>query len=94
MDDLVNYACYLATTNTELENWRRADALREPDTLNIGLGCNSITTVMPDDLISFHASTFSQILASNPREEFDENGLLYLSVSRKRIIYQKYPMNT
>jgi molybdopterin/thiamine biosynthesis adenylyltransferase len=84
MDDLVNYACYLATTNTELENWRRADALREPDTLNIGLGCNSITTVMPDDLISFHASTFSQILASNPREEFDENGLLYLSVSRKK----------
>lgn len=37
---------------------------------------------------------FSQILASNPREKFDENGLLYLSVSRKRIIYQKYPMNT
>ena len=84
MDDLVNYACYLATTNSELENWRRADALREPDTLNIGLGCNSITTVMPDDLISFHASTFSQILASNPREKFDENGLLYLSVSRKK----------
>ena len=84
MDDLVNYGCYLATINLELEVWRRADATREPDTLNIGLGCNSITTVMPDDLISFHASTFSQILASNPRDKYDGNGLLYLSVSRKK----------
>ena len=84
MDDLVNFACYLATTNSELESWRRADANRQPDTLNIGLGCNSITTVMPDDLISFHASTFSQILASSPREKHNGNGLLYLSVSRKR----------
>jgi hypothetical protein len=84
MDDLVNYGCYLATTNLELEVWRRADATREPETLNIGLGCNSITTVMPDDLISFHASTFSQILASNPRDIYNGNGLLYLSVSRKK----------
>lgn len=84
MDDLVNLSSYLATTNSELEIWRRADALREPNTLNIGLGCNSITTVMPDDLISFHASTFSQILASNPREKLNGNGLLYLSVSRKK----------
>lgn len=83
MDDLVNYGCYLATKIPELEMWRRRDAKREPDTLNIGLGCNSITTVMPDDLISFHASTFSQVLASNPREKFNDKGLLYLNVSRK-----------
>lgn len=83
MDDLVNYACYLATKNPELELWRRRDAKREPDTLNIGLGCNSITTVMPDDLISFHASTFSQILASNPQDKFNGNGLIYINVSRK-----------
>lgn len=83
MDDLVNYGCYLATKNSELEMWRRRDARRKPDTLNIGLGCNSITTVMPDDLVSFHASTFSQILASNPREKFNGKGLLYLNISRK-----------
>ncbi len=83
MDDLVNYACYLATKNPELELWRKRDAKREPNTLNIGLGCNSITTVMPDDLISFHASTFSQILASNPQDKFNGKGLLYVNVSRK-----------
>jgi molybdopterin/thiamine biosynthesis adenylyltransferase len=82
MDDLVNYACYLATENSELENWRRNDAKREPDTLNIGLGCNSVTTVMPDDIISFHASTFSQILASKQTAKSDRKGLLYMNISR------------
>jgi hypothetical protein len=83
MDDLVNYTYYLGTKNSELEMWRFNDAKREPDTLNIGLGCNSITTVMPDDLISFHASTFSQILSLNPMEKFNGKGLLYLNISRR-----------
>ncbi|WP_333696001.1 ThiF family adenylyltransferase [Flavobacterium sp.] len=84
MDDLVNYTCFLATKNPDLKLWRLNDAKREPDTLNIGLGCNSITTIMPDDLISFHASTFSQILASYPMESFSGKGLIYLNISRKK----------
>jgi len=84
IDDLFYTACFLATSDTDLHIWRRNDANREPAVLNIGLGCNSITTVMPDDLISFHASSFSQLLA-NDQKLAGDLGLLYLNVFRKSV---------
>lgn len=83
IDDLFYTACYLSNEDDDLHIWRRNDADREPTVLNIGLGCNSITTVMADDLISFHASAFSQLLA-NENELLKENsGLLYLNICRR-----------
>lgn len=85
IDDLVYTACYLANTDGDLHIWRRNDAGREPSVLNIGLGCNSVTTVMPDDLISFHASSFSQLLANQSPELSGNSGLLYLNINRKSV---------
>lgn len=62
MDDLVNWACYLATEKPQLQLWRQNDTRRTLTTLNVGLGCNSTTTVMSDDTISFHASFLSRWL--------------------------------
>ncbi|MDR6761922.1 hypothetical protein J2Y38_002133 [Flavobacterium sp. 2755] len=83
IDDLSFTACYLASRDSDLHIWRRNDATREPTVLNIGLGCNSVTTVMSDDLISFHAAAFSQVLGSAGYLKQEDSGLLYLSVSRK-----------
>lgn len=83
IDDLAYTACYLANTDHDLHIWRRNDANREPTVLNIGLGCNSVTTVMPDDLLSFHASSFSQVLATDRKQLVGETGLLYLNILRR-----------
>lgn len=83
IDDLVYTACYMANRDNDLHIWRRNDAEREPTVLNIGLGCNSITTVMPDDLISFHAATFSQILSTDKEKLAGDSGLLYLNIFRR-----------
>ncbi|GAB3915262.1 hypothetical protein GCM10028803_61930 [Larkinella knui] len=80
MDDLVNLACFYATKNQQLRTWRMNDAHREVTHLNVGLGCNSTTSVLADDMLSFHASVFSRILAtaaSQPRQ--DMSGILAMS---------------
>lgn len=83
MDDLIYLTCYLATSNFDLEQWRIADADREQDVLDLGLGCNSVTNVMSDDLISLHASAFSQVLSIYSSNNFDNNGFIYLNVFRR-----------
>lgn len=81
MDDLVNLTCFLATQNSALQKWREGDANREIDTLNIGLGCSSATTVMADDIISFHASVFSRIMANLIHPTIpDDKGMIALNV--------------
>lgn len=94
IDDLFYTACYMSSEDTDLHLWRRNDAGREPTILNIGLGCNSITTIMPDDLINFHASVFSQLLASKNELLKENSGLIYLNICRSSsglpIISNKY----
>jgi len=70
MDDLVNLACFYATKNQRIRNWRMNDARRQTTSLNVGLGCSSTTTVMSDDIVSFHAGLFSRMLS----KETTENG--------------------
>ena len=69
MDDLVNFACFYATKNEQLQIWRMNDAQREVTTLHVGLGCSSTTSVMADDTLSFHASVFSRMLAKATTQE-------------------------
>jgi len=90
IDDLVAFAYYKATKNKHLEAWRRSDAASEVNTLDIGLGCSSTTTVMPDDFISNHASVFSSLLAAeSDRENIKEKGLIFLnSINGKGALMQ------
>ncbi|WP_191184970.1 ThiF family adenylyltransferase [Pontibacter aquaedesilientis] len=80
IDDLINMAYYSAIANDALKSWRRRDSQRVYSTIDIGLGCSSTTTVMPDDIISLHSSVFSRLLhqeQSNP--SIGNKGLIYLS---------------
>ncbi|MBF9255743.1 ThiF family adenylyltransferase [Pontibacter sp. 172403-2] len=80
IDDLINMAYYSAIVNDALKSWRRRDSQRVYSTIDVGLGCSSTTTVMPDDIISLHSSVFSRLLhqeQSNP--SIGSKGLIYLS---------------
>ena len=80
MDDLVNLACFYATKNEPLRNWRMNDAERVVTSLNVGLGCQSTTSVLADDTLDFHASLFSRILAkAATQSDHTKTGLLALS---------------
>ncbi|RBL90458.1 ThiF family adenylyltransferase [Chitinophaga flava] len=79
VDDLANLAHFRALKYPFLEKWRRNDAVRDIQTLEIGLGCSSTTVVTADDSISSHAAIFSKVLHSeSERVNIQENGLLYI----------------
>ncbi len=77
MDDLLYYTCYLATKDQKLANWRRADASRKIETLNIGLGCSSATSIMADDQISLHASAFSRTIVGLKHQDAIKSGIIF-----------------
>ncbi|WP_192576632.1 ThiF family adenylyltransferase [Rufibacter glacialis] len=80
IDDLINMAYFSAISNVALESWRRRDSEREFSTIDVGLGCSSTTTVMPDDIISFHSSVFSRLLhQEQSKSSIGGEGLIYLS---------------
>lgn len=84
MDDLVNLTCFLATKDQELKTWRIADSKRVINNLNIGLGCSSATTVMANDIISYHASLVSQIIAKVGKSvSQDDKGFIYVNSFRE-----------
>jgi Prokaryotic E2 family A/ThiF family/Prokaryotic homologs of the JAB domain len=79
VDDLANLAHFRALKFPFLEKWRRNDAVRDIQTLEIGLGCSSTTVVTADNSISAHAAMFSQVLHSeSERVNIQKNGLLYI----------------
>lgn len=85
MDDLANTAIFFATKDMDLEVWRKNDAQREPTIVNIGLGCSSTTTILPDDVISLHASSFSRVLADDSDRKYSGGkGLIYLSIQNRQ----------
>lgn len=80
IDDLINLAYYRSLNNKNLAKWRVNDLNSKPDTLNIGLGCSSISTVMADDTISEHAAVFSRLLFNeNDRKNIKDKGLLFIN---------------
>lgn len=80
LDDLVNLAYFRSLNSRSLARWRKSDAGKEADTLNIGLGCSSISTVMADDVLSQHAAVFSRLLFNEKdRLNIGENGLLFIN---------------
>jgi len=81
IDDLVNLTFFEALKNPILETWRRNDANKEVTNLSVGLGCSSTTVIMPDDIISYHASIFSKVLYNiNDRRNIDDKGILFRSI--------------
>lgn len=83
MDDLNYLACYLGTKSKRIRKWRKADVQRTQTNLNIGQGCSSATSVMPDDSLSFHASLFSKVLAKAQAVPVQSGKLLVTIVDEK-----------
>jgi hypothetical protein len=85
LDDLVNFTYFKATQDQYLNEWRLNDAEREVSNVDVGLGCSSTTTVVSDDIISFHASLFSKVMANeSERKDIGQSGLIYTSKLKTR----------
>jgi hypothetical protein len=85
IDDLIAYTFYLGTKDPNIELWRKNDSLREIHTVDIGQGCSSTTTIMPDDMISLHASSFSRTLHNKIMFEQERKaGKVFLSINSER----------
>lgn len=81
IDDLVNLTYFYANSYPKLKEWRLSDAKREIINLDVGLGCSSTTTVMSDELVSFHSSVFSKLLHNETEKtQTKRDGLIYMSV--------------
>jgi hypothetical protein len=81
IDDLQISLVAAYKTDAWVTDWlnREADQSQSKDVaLNIGVGCNSETTVVADDLISLHASYASMIIKKE-MENTDHPGKLFLS---------------
>jgi len=84
IDDLINYVYYLGTKDKIISEWLIEENKKlegnDYDIVDIGIGCNSPTVVMPNDSMSFHASIFSKILNNeNSRSTIGSKGLLHIS---------------
>lgn len=80
VDDLQSYLFGLADSNSNIQKWLKNEYLSVSSnlTVQVGVGCNSETTILSDDKISSHASYFSGILKremTNPTED----GKIYLN---------------
>ncbi|UCS95229.1 ThiF family adenylyltransferase [Echinicola marina] len=81
IDDLQAYLYSLSVHDKKISNWLQKEQQISDNhnvTVRVGIGCNSETTILPDDKISAHASYFSgnlkrEILAPS------EGGKIYLS---------------
>lgn len=80
LDDLQAYLYSLSVSDADIENWLAREA-SATDTnsliVQVGVGCNSETTILADDIVSAHAAYFSGAI----KREMDKNsneGKIYL----------------
>jgi proteasome lid subunit RPN8/RPN11 len=81
IDDLQISVVAAYKSNPWVTDWlnREADQSQSKDVeLNIGVGCNSETTVIADDLISLHAS-YASIVIKKEMENTEHSGKIFLS---------------
>jgi len=55
------------------------DSKKESVLINVGVGCNSETTVIADDTISIHSSAFVKAIKAESRTDLKNNGIVYLT---------------
>ena len=47
--------------------------------INVGVGCNSETTVISDDTISIHSAAFVKVIKAESKMERKSDGVIYLT---------------
>lgn len=81
VDDLQTYLYSLSESNKNIQNWlQREQKTAQSSNLivQVGVGCNSETTILSDDKISSHASYFSGVLKREMTKPTKE-GKIYLN---------------
>ncbi len=80
IDDLkvLSQAEYL--TNVYINAWLKREFFRskkESALINVGVGCNSETTIVPDDTISIHSSIFVKAIKAESKVDSQDHGVIY-----------------
>ncbi|WP_165784741.1 ThiF family adenylyltransferase [Solitalea longa] len=81
IDDLQVYLYSLSASDENIKNWLQNERLAASSnnlTIQVGVGCNSETTILSDDKISSHASYFSGALKKE-MAKFSIKGRIYLN---------------
>lgn len=84
IDDLVNYVYFLGVKIDIVSQWLIEEHKKKEgndyDIVDIGIGCNSPTVIMPNNSMSFHSSIFSKILNHEfERKNIKDSGFINLS---------------
>jgi hypothetical protein len=82
LDDMMQILYYNSKHISWISEWlqREYKAIDSSNlSINVGVGCNSETTVLADDKISLHAAYFTGILKKESLNETFEGGKIYLS---------------
>jgi len=72
--------------NQLISTWLKNEMEKEnnPNTIiEVGVGCSSETTVLADDIISFHSAFFSSIIKQHSNKGTNETGEIYLNEIQK-----------
>lgn len=81
VDDLQNMLYLSAVQNSAIAEWlnRELNIENKPELVMIGVGCNSETTIIPDELISMHAAYFASIIKKQIISPSKSQGVIYAS---------------
>ena len=94
IDDLqaMLYAQY--ETDPYIAEWmgREADASEQNNlSITVGVGCNSETTVLADDVVSLHAAYAAGVIKAESQHEQAREGKIYLNQIRQEPFYANVP---
>ncbi len=81
IDDLQVYLHSLYDKNSKIQKWLKREnknAKNNSVSVNVGVGCNSETTILADDIISSHASYFSAII-KRQMDKTSQKGKIFLN---------------
>jgi hypothetical protein len=72
---------------------READNSSKSSNLSvtIGVGCNSETTVLSDDIVSLHASYMSAVIKTESQDEQETHGKVYINEIRNQPFFSNFP---
>jgi len=91
VDDL-QVLLYAQCRNSKLiSNWleRELNSSEKNIDLKIGVGCNSETIVLADDIVSLHGSFFSGVIKTE--SQLDQKGKIYLNEIRFEPFFSNFP---
>lgn len=80
LDDLQMTLYYYSTQHVFIQDWlnRERSTIESQQIITVGVGCNSETTILADDVVSFHASYFSNIIKVETKNSASK-GLVFLN---------------